>query len=988
MSPLNLDLLLFAQTSITTAEGTAEAAEAAEVSSAMGWGVFLIVVAALVIPFVVGSLLATALNLKSLSTRISLVLLAITLAVSPFIITKAEGKPFKDAIDLGIDLAGGTNMVFMVDRKAAEAEGKVIDDELMNKMVEKVKQRVNPTGTEEVTVRRVGSDRIEVIVPGADQEKVEQVKRDIITLGDLEFALLANSVNHQDIIALGDNVGEGERVFRDGKLIAMWRRPALDADGVQKVTGGDRVRSRILTAEDGTPLTDSAGQPLREFLVVVDPDPAKRITGRYLVSVREEITEKGLAVGFTFNPQGGYLFGQVTARNRPQEGEGFYSHLAVLLDGQIHSAPTINAVITTTGVIEGRFTEEEVENLLGVLNAGALEVPLVSEPVTEFTISALLGEEVQKKGFLAIGIALAAVFIFTLVYYLKSGFVADVCLAINILLVLGAMSLIDATFTLPGLAGLVLTIGMAVDANVLIFERMREEQARGSSIRMSIKNGFEKAFSTIFDANITTLLTAVVLYYIGTDQIKGFAVTLFIGILTSMFSALYIGRLIFEIAEQKRWLTDLKMMSLINAEGINFLGKKQIAAAASVLVILVGLTAVGMRGSDNLDIDFRGGSMVTFGFEGEAPETEEVRELLAPQFEDGITLEQLSVTEGGESRKLFRLRTVVDETAVVSQKIKEAFADSAFRLVQQSVRYEDPVEIVVEEGSEDELMAGGYETTVVLSESMTPAALAEEAFDSLSSIKELAGVDVEETVVARSLNPDEPKSNEIRLMFGPSVPVEDVNSALSNMKEDLEKDPHFEEVNSFAQSVTGDAKWAAITAMVISLLMIVAYLWIRFQRVTFGVAACAALIHDVLVVLGLVAIGAYLSGTPLRSILMLEDFKINLPIIAAFLTIVGYSLNDTIVVFDRIREVRGRNPALTESMVNASLNQTLSRTILTSLTTLIVVLILYVMGGEGIHGFAYCLILGILVGTYSSIYVASPVLVWLMNRQQKKVAST
>ncbi|MDA7527880.1 protein translocase subunit SecF, partial [bacterium] len=218
-------------------------------------------------------------------------------------------------------------------------------------------------------------------------------------------------------------------------------------------------------------------------------------------------------------------------------------------------------------------------------------------------------------------------------------------------------------------------------------------------------------------------------------------------------------------------------------------------------------------------------------------------------------------------------------------------------------------------------------------------------------------------------------------------PAADIDKVLTSLKTDLEKDPHFEEVNKFDKSVTGDAKLAAITAMAFSLLAIVAYLWVRFQRATFGLAACAALIHDVLVVLGLVAIGAYLSGTPLKAIFLLEDFKINLPIIAAFLTIVGYSLNDTIVVFDRIREVRGRNPALTEEMVNASLNQTLSRTILTSLTTLIVVFILYVMGGEGIHGFAYCLILGILVGTYSSIYVASPVLVWLMNREQKKVAA-
>nr|WP_271870844.1 protein translocase subunit SecD [Planctomicrobium sp.] len=981
MNPLMMKTMLLAQGKLVVPP------PAKAPSSAEGWGIFLLVIAILVLPFVLGNVIANALKMKHLATRISIVLLAITLGISPFVMTLVRGDSLKDAIRLGIDLAGGTNMVFVVDHEQAEKDGKDITEPLMNKMVEKVKLRVNPTGTEEVTVRRVGADRIEVIVPGADAERVAKVKRDITELGNLEFALLANTVNHQDIIDLAADPAnvENNNVYRqvgdEKKMVAMWRPVALDENKEPKIEGGGRVHSRATPEGSASP---------REYLVVVDPDQARRITGRYLVSVREQITERGLAVGFTFNERGGYLFGQVTSRNRPQEGAGFHSRLAVLLNGSIHSAPQINGIITTSGQIDGNFTREDIDSLLGVLSAGALDVPLDRKPVTEFSITALLGEEVQRKGFTAIGLALVVVFIFTLVYYMKSGFVADVCLALNIILVLGAMSLIDATFTLPGLAGLVLTIGMAVDANVLIFERMREEQARGSSIRMSIKNGFEKAFSTIFDANITTLLTAIVLYYIGTDQIKGFAVTLFIGILTSMFSALFIGRLIFDIAEQKRWLKDLKMMSLINPQGINFLGKKQIAAVASLVLIVGGLVAVGMRGSENLDIDFRGGSMVTFKFVGETPETNVVKDAVEPKFEDAITLEQLSVDQkDGTVDKLYRLRTVEDDTESVSAKIKEAFADSEYELIQQHVTL-GVVEAVVAEATEEEgevpaVAPQKHQVTITVSEPMTPAALADIAAEPL---KGLNYGDADDLVEGAAVTESEtPKVSEIQLTFSSLIPAADIDKVLTSLKTDLEKDPHFEEVNKFDKSVTGDAKLAAITAMAFSLLAIVAYLWVRFQRATFGLAACAALIHDVLVVLGLVAIGAYLSGTPLKAIFLLEDFKINLPIIAAFLTIVGYSLNDTIVVFDRIREVRGRNPALTEEMVNASLNQTLSRTILTSLTTLIVVFILYVMGGEGIHGFAYCLILGILVGTYSSIYVASPVLVWLMNREQKKVAA-
>jgi len=222
--------------------------------------------------------------------------------------------------------------------------------------------------------------------------------------------------------------------------------------------------------------------------------------------------------------------------------------------------------------------------------------------------------------------------------------------------------------------------------------------------------------------------------------------------------------------------------------------------------------------------------------------------------------------------------------------------------------------------------------------------------------------------------------SEFELSVRPAMAAETILAALENMQSTMASSPNFDEVNKFAKSVGSEMQSAALVAMLVSLAAIVAYIWFRFQRITFGLAAVAALVHDVLVVLGMVALASYASGNGLGSLLLLNDFKINLPMIAAFLTIVGYSLNDTIVVFDRIREVRGKNPALTNSMVNLSLNQTLARTLLTSFTTFIVVIILYIWGGEGIHGFAFCLVLGVLVGTYSSIYVASPVLLWLMNR--------
>ncbi len=975
MNPLSMNMLLFAQeeSNSKVAETVIEAAQDVQPSTGAGWLMFLIVMAVIILPFVIGNMLAAALKMRDYASKIGIVLFALTLGMAPFATQIIEGNNPLNAVDLGIDLAGGSNMTFAVDRERAAQEEKEINGELMDKMTAAISRRVNPTGTEEVTVRRVGEDRIEVIVPGADKEKRDQTKRQVTDLGELEFALLANEVDHEQIIRLADSLGnEAQEVFRDGSLIAMWRESALDEEGLSKVNQGDRVHVRTI---------EKNGKQVEEFLCVVDPDPKRRITGRLLKSVKEAVTDSGLAVGFTFNERGGYLFQQVTSKHQPKPGSGYKSRLAVLLNGEIHSAPVINGPIGATGVIEGGFTQEQIDELLGVLNAGALEVPLIKTPVSEFTVSPLLGADVQRKGFTAIGIALAAVVLFMLFYYLQAGFVADVCLLVNLILVLGVMSLIDATFTLPGLAGLVLTIGMAVDSNVLIFERMREEKNKGSSLRMSIKNGFDKALSTIIDANVTTLITAVVLYYIGTDQVKGFAVTLFIGILMSMFAALYVGRLIFDIAEYKKWLTDLNMMSLIKSENFNFMGKTKVAVVASIALIVLGMGAVVSRNTELLDIDFLGGSMVTFEFAGETPEIGEVQKDLKESFPQN-SLERLSVIEESGVKTMYRLRTPQADADVVSQGVKAAFADTKYKLIQQNVTIGEVTDIPPKETAAldasltteaPDKFAGGHLAQVSVSEKITPASFAEHATEILSNLKE--EYKSAKDLVTGSAASEDPKVNQITLKFAGNIPVEDVNKVLAETKADMEKDPFFAEVNTFDTTVAGDAKWAAISAMLISLVAIIAYLWVRFQRVTFGLAASVAIVHDVFFVLGTIAISGMLG----------LDYKINLPIVAAFLTIIGYSLNDTIVVFDRIREVRGRNPALTESMVNTSLNQTLSRTLLTSLTTLVVVLILWLMGGEGIEGFAFCLIVGVVVGTYSTIYIASPALIWLMNRESKTV---
>ncbi|MBX3438479.1 MAG: protein translocase subunit SecF, partial [Planctomycetaceae bacterium] len=351
----------------------------------------------------------------------------------------------------------------------------------------------------------------------------------------------------------------------------------------------------------------------------------------------------------------------------------------------------------------------------------------------------------------------------------------------------------------------------------------------------------------------------------------------------------------------------------------------------------------------------------------------------------------------GTRATLFRMRTVEQDPKVLADAINQAFEGTEHKLVRQQMTVGEikPIsdaaavegETTVEELDNDPF-TGGHEVTLTFREPISALSVANDAAHSLGALQGDDGsTKYEESAsIVRAINTADSgsltgKGNEFVLKVGSVVPQEDIQTALASLAAQLAEAPNFEEVNTFDTSVATETQLDALLALFFSLVAIIAYLWFRFQRVTFGIACAIAIVHDVLFVVGSVAIGAYLSGNAVGGLLGLQEFKVNMPMIAAFMTIVGYSLNDTIVVFDRVREIRGKNPALTAEMINTSLNQTLSRTILTSLTTLIVVAILYVIGGEGIHGFAYCLLIGIVVGTYSTIYIAAPMLLWLMNRQ-------
>jgi SecD/SecF fusion protein len=786
----------------------------------------------------------------------------------------------------------------------------------------------------------------------------------------------------------------------------------------------------------------------------------------------------------------------LTSDNLPDEVQDRKSKLGVILDGYLHSAPAINSAIGERGIIEGDFDQQEVDILVSVLNAGSLPATLNPEPSSQLATGPTLGSDTIRRGKDAMFLSMGLVLVFMVFYYRFAGIVACLALLANLVLVLAVMITVNAAFTLPGLAGLVLTVGMAVDANVLIYERIREELDRGAALRMAIRNGFDRATTTVVDANLTTLITGVVLFWVGEDQVKGFAVTLILGVTLSMYTAIFCSRLVFDVAEKKRWLTEMRMRRMIGGTNFDFLGKQRIAVTGSLAMIVLGLVAVFGRGKGLLDIDFTGGVSVQTMFD-ESQNITDIRRQLGDKLPD-LAVSDIQIPGEPEKRR-FMINTSIPPDEIgggnqaqkyldeVKQTIREVYGK---RLSHYSMTWTPPksdapagktpaappVEPAAEPAAKppaepqtrndlpsSTLLASADPSAVLLAQADPPEKAAAEAAPEkpapqgpslpglgASAAKPTAESSAEKEPADSASAPVEPPSSgknetpepaatttpfrtprtrstldfgthklsynalaeRFEAQMGPGktidapveyeitcegyrddedperghrtwevavdLPPEKVEALLQGVATELASEPYFPSSNTIGGKVAGNTQVLAVLALLASLLGIVGYIWFRFQRVMFAVAAVAALVHDVLITLGVIALSAYVAN--FLGFLLIEEFKIGLSVLAAFLTIIGYSLNDTIVVFDRIREVRGKAPALTGEMVNQSINQTLARTLLTSLTTLIVVVILYFLGGQGIHSFAFSLVVGVVVGTYSSVFIASPALLWMAQR--------
>ena len=703
----------------------------------------------------------------------------------------------KSSIKQGLDLKGGVGFTLKVQNEAGD-EGDLMAEEKLSKAIDIIRQRINSLGLSEPLIRPKGDGLIEVQLPGINTEDDPEVINQLKKPAKLEF----------------------RKVFQTNGSMA----------------GKAPLGYETLMLEEETRTGEIAETPI---WVKIIPEATGSIVSD---SYPTQNPVGGFEIIIQFNDEGREKFADITKALAAEGTSNNLSRLAIVLDGKLYSIPTVREEIRGgSASISGNFSQREAFELSGVLN-NPLDAELSVEEMYE--VGATLAKGARESSLKACALGAGLVALFMIVYYGFSGLVSVISVAINILVVLGLLASMDATLTLPGIAALVLTVGMAVDANILIFERIREELNAGKRAESALLGGFEKALSTIIDANVTTLITAVILIYLGTGPVKGFGVTLAIGIVVSIFCALVVTRLLLDFAVHNGLTKKIIGINFGGFKEVDFMSKWKPAFIGSWIVVAIGVVSFAMNFDKVFGIDFTGGEELTIAYEtAVAPSAVNA---LAEEKNLGEVLAFVQ-TELGTGEDRLKVQTELEEGKAVFDALEEAFPEAGLELI---------------------------------------------------GISTIGG--------------------------------------------------------SVSSSITTNA----IISVLVALVGILLYVALRFEM-GYGVGAVVATIHDVLMSIGLYVL---LGG------------QFTAPMLAAVLMIVGYSINDTIVVFDRIREELDLNPgAGLRKIINLSITRVLSRSIWTSATTFFAALALYIFGAGVINDFALIFMLGIVTGTFSSIFIASPV---------------
>ena len=730
--------------------------------------------------------------------------------------------PPKERLKGGIDIIGGSAFSLRIQPKEDDKGEKMpITTEQVDEAIRVIEGRLNSMGTSEPLIARQGDDGILVQMPGVEPEESRQIRETLETVAKLELREV--STRNDELGADGRSLAA--RVLAGEEIIPGYRAYELtqdDEDGNETTTPILLNRRAALGGSD-----------------IVFATPSQQQSDAVDITLNGDGTDKMIAL--------------------TKDMRRGIDRIAIVLDGKVLSAPVVQAVpLGKNFVISGLADPGEPKKLANAL-MNPLDNPLVVEE--ERSVSPTLGSAIVKQGIWSAVIGLAITAVFVLIYYRIAGIVALIGLAVNGIILFGVMAMFGFTFSLPGIAGIILTIGLAVDANVLIYERLREEIQNGKSLKSAIAASYDKAFSAIFDANITSLISAVILFAMSSGSIKGFAVTLTIGIVASMFSAILVTRVLFRWGIDTNLLTKLSFLDLIKATKFDFISAARKTAIVSAALFVISLAAFSIHRDDALGIDFTGGTRIQF---------------------------QL-----GEKKVLLDDVNKVLDSLVLTR--------AAFPQLEKNPATGTLLSIRTDKTDSDKIVTALRSGIPVLAERDTdgPGYLIDESKDEVSAL--IGGTFLKESLIALGLG-----------LIGIGI-----------------------------------------------------YITIRFEF-AFAVGAFVALLHDIIIAVGIV---------------VLLGRELSLIHVGAILTIAGYSINDTIVIFDRIRETVLVRTGAIKDITNEAINATLSRTVLTSATTIVTVAILSLFGGSALRDFSIMILIGLVIGTYSSVFVASPIVLWWSGRK-------
>lgn len=936
-------------------------------------------------------------------------------------------------ISLGIDLKGGSELLYRLDVTGARSVTGADTDTT----IQVLQNRLDALAIKELSIRRQGTFNIVIQVPGGDKEAVKQIKKTVETTGMLDFKLVVTPQQQEmgSPAAVDAMIQEVIRRKAEGTWIAYADDTQAKAPDTYDVA---------YAKEDGHPmLLLNKGVPGR---LLKDAHRAQDSAGRP-------------AVGFVWNSTGRNKFYDMTSNNVNRQ-------MAIVLDGIAQSAPTIRSAIGEQGIIEGGqqgFGEDEVKRLVVILKAGALP----GKPIFEYgqEVGATLGQAAVTVGGVATVLSMLLVLGFMVFYYKQGGIIANVALVLNILLLLGVLAMFGATLTLPGIAGILLTAGMAVDANILIFERMREEKARGADAKQVIEIAYDRAFWTIFDSHVTTLVTGLVLYWTGTGPIRGFAVTLIIGISISLFTSLFVTKMIYGWLGANDKLPPVNFRHLIENPHFDFMAFYPKAVAISLILINIGFIAFLGRGSHKYGIDFTGGTVLELRLKAPMEKADLDKRLEAADIKDYESQRVGEAVPGG--RDLgdgFQIRTrltaeamqkkaegprnewslvkpaygqdgvgqpstktgtappttnttaqaqpPVGEKTAEEREGQDAFKNKILKLFEADLVTAFPA---IEGGTKDEPyrvepngdgrnklhfyvnllpLDTGHKLTPDEVRAAVKAELTKVANDPRTNLnaeesirKQLAADLIGSEMAVAPIGTLSAPGAHVRyqpfeVVTGPFAGGPDrISRAFRNvLRKALDRNDVFTiadplpRVESIGGAVAKNLKAKAFISMFAAIIAIVLYVAFRFEFI-WGIGAILSLVHDLFTTMGFIA----LADTICSAAGINFDAKINLPTVAAFLTLLGYSITDTIVVYDRIREkiATHKQKHADAATINEAINSTLSRTILTSLTVFIVAVVLFGCSFgdlKSIQGFSLAMCFGVATGTYSSIFVAAPVI--------------